>query len=184
MIITITGKPCSGKGTISKLFCEKHKFEYICVGDIQRQFAESKGYKDLPAYNADTNEIMKSDLIVDAKTKEIGETRANDNILFDGRLAWFFIPHSFKVFVDVDINVAAKRLLDANRKNEEVKSISEAKLLLQDRWNNENTRYYALYKTNNLDMSNYDLMINSDNKTSEELADIIYKEYKKFMLKA
>ena len=32
MIITITGKPCSGKGTVSKEFCKKYNFEYIGTG--------------------------------------------------------------------------------------------------------------------------------------------------------
>ena len=36
MIITITGKPCSGKGTVSKLFCEKYDFKYICTGENQK----------------------------------------------------------------------------------------------------------------------------------------------------
>lgn len=184
MIITITGKPCSGKGTVSKIFCKEHNFEYICVGDIQRQYAESKGYKDILSYSADTSEIINSDLIVDAKTKEIGETRANDDILFDSRLAWHFIPHSFKVFIDVDWDIAAKRLLEANRADEKVKTINEAKKTLISRWEMENNRYQSLYQIDNLNISNYDLVLSSDNATPEELSKTIYKEYKKFIKKA
>lgn len=133
MIITITGKPCSGKGTVSKIFCKDYNFEYICVGDIMRQHAESKGYKDILSYNADTKEVINSDLIVDARTKEIGETRSTDDILFDSRLAWHFIPNSFKVFIDVDWDIAAKRLLEANRENEKVNNVIEAKQTLMNR---------------------------------------------------
>ena len=44
MIITITGKPCSGKGTVSKEFCKKYNFKYLCTGDMFRELAKQYGY--------------------------------------------------------------------------------------------------------------------------------------------
>ena len=182
MIITITGKPCSGKGTVSKIFCNKYNFEYLCTGDIFRELAKTYGYTDVLEFQKD--EVCKNaDKIVDDKTAELGKTSINKDIVVDSRLAWHFIPNSYKVFIDVDWQTAGKRLLDANRKNEQAKDIISATEKLKDRWQEENARYFELYNTNNLNTNNYNLVIDSATKTPEEIADIIYKNYLNFMQK-
>lgn len=181
MIITITGKPCSGKGTVSKIFCKKFGFEYICTGDMFRELAKSYGYDDVLEFQKD--EVCKNaDKIVDNKTAELGKTSIDKNIVVDSRLAWHFIPNSFKVFIDIDWQTAGERLLSANRANEKAKEIKSAVQKLKDRWQEENQRYLELYNTNNFNLSNYNLVISSQNKTPEEIADIIYNEYKNFMV--
>ena len=50
MIITITGKPCSGKGTAAKAFCKEYGFEYVCTGDMFRSIAKEMGYKKVITY--------------------------------------------------------------------------------------------------------------------------------------
>lgn len=180
MIITITGKPCSGKGTISKIICEKENFEYICTGDMFRQVGEELGFKNILDYQKD-EKVKLMDKIVDDKTVEIGKTRLKDNIVFDSRLAWHFIPNSFKVFVDVSWEEAGRRLLGANRQNEQAKDINEATQALKERWNVENKRYLELYNVNNLDQSQYDLVVSSNNKSPNEVAETIIKKYKEFI---
>lgn len=182
MIITITGKPCSGKGTVSKIFCSKYNFEYLCTGDIFRELAKSYGYTDVLEFQKD--EVCKNaDKIVDDKTAELGKSSINKDIVVDSRLAWHFIPASYKVFIDVDWQTAGKRLIEANRKNEQAQDLETAINSVKDRWKVENDRYFELYKTNNLNFENYNLVISSDNKTPEEIVEIIYNEYTKFMQK-
>ena len=41
------------------------------------------------------------DKIVDDSIFKLGQTKLNENIVIDSRLAWHFIPNSFKVFIDV-----------------------------------------------------------------------------------
>ena len=183
MIITITGKPCSGKGTVGKLFSEKYNFEYMCTGDIFRHFTKEFGYDNILDFQTNNDKINEIDHMVDNKTTEIGKTRLSENIIFDSRLAWYFIPKSFKVFIDVDWQTAGERLLSANRSNEKVETIDEAIKTLKDRWQAENDRYIELYKTSNLDLSNYDLVISSNNKTPEEIVEEIYNFYIKFTSK-
>ena len=178
MIITITGKPCSGKGTVSKLFCNKYNFEYVCTGDMFRELAKTYGYDDILEFQKD--EVCKNaDEIVDNKTRELGKTSINKNIVVDSRLAWHFIPNSYKVFIDIDWQTAGERLIGAKRNNEQADDITSAIEKLQDRWQEENKRYAELYNTNNLNLKNYDFVISSKNKTPEEVADIIYKNYLK-----
>ena len=55
--------------------------------------------------------------------------------------------------------------------------------ILLDRWQTENIRYQKLYNTSNLDQSNYDLVISTDNKTIDEIVELIHTEYVKFLKK-
>lgn len=182
MNITITGKPCSGKGTVSKLFCEKYNFDYVCTGDMQRELAKQYGFTDFLEY-LKSDVVKKSDFIIDNNIKEIGTKRINDDIVFDSRLAWHFVPKSFKVFIDVDIDEAGRRLMQTDRHGERPKHHDHAKELLTKRWDTENERYLETYGINNLNNKNYDLIISSSNKTPEELCDEIFKEYQKFLKK-
>ena len=180
MIITITGKPCSGKGTVSKLFCKKYNFEYVCTGDMFRELAKSYGYNDVLEFQKD-EACKNADEIVDNKTAELGKSSLDKNIVVDSRLAWHFIPASYKVFIDIDWQTAGERLLEANRTNEQAKDINSAVEKLKDRWQGENARYLELYNTNNLNLENYNLVISSKDKTPEEIANIIYENYINYM---
>ena len=184
MLITITGKPCSGKGTISKTFCQKYNFEYVCAGDIMRSIAKEQGYNNILEFQQQNKDIDKVDNYIDNFTSNIGKTKAHENVVIDSRLAWHFVEKSFKVFVNVNLNTASKRLLNAKRENEKVSTLAQAKNALRSRWAEENARYEKLYGINNLNLKNYDLVISSTNLTPEQLADKIYVNYKKFMQNA
>lgn len=181
MIITLTGKPCSGKGTTAKAFCSKYNFEIKSVGDMMRSIATQYGYSSILDFQTNYPKMHEIDNMVDKQTEDFGKENLNKNIVFDSRLAWHFIPKSFKVFIDVDWNIAGERLLNSNRSTEQVETIEEATTKLKERWNAENERYKKLYNTDNLNLTNYDFVISSNNKTPEEIADEIYNAYLKFM---
>lgn len=181
MIITITGKPCSGKGTAAKEFCKKYNFEYVCTGDIFREHAKKLGYDNILTFQEEDHRVKEVDKIVDSSIIKLGKEKLNNNIVIDSRLAWHFIPDSFKVFIDVNPNVAGNRLLEANRETEKTSSLKNAIKQLESRWSVENERYLELYQINNLNPSNYDLIIDSSNLTPNEVTEIIFKEYKKFI---
>ena len=177
MIITITGKPCSGKGTVAKEFCKTHNFEYMCTGDMFRSYAKQFGYDNILTFQEEDPRIKQIDKLVDDNTINIGKTRSNENIVIDSRMAWHFIPNSFKVFIDVSDEIAGKRLLNANRETEQTKTLTEAINSLKSRWNIENSRYMELYQTNNLNPNNYDLIVDSSNLTPEQVMNIVYEKY-------
>lgn len=181
MIITITGKPCSGKGTVAKEFCNKFNFEYICTGDMFREYAKQFGYDNILIFQEQDQNVKKIDKLVDDKIYKIGKTRQNENILIDSRLAWHFIPNSFKVFIDVDENVAGERLLSADRETEKTTSLADAINQLKSRWKVENDRYEELYGVNNLNAENYDFIVDSSNLSPSEIVKKIYDQYTKFI---
>ncbi|MFQ6752317.1 MAG: nucleoside monophosphate kinase, partial [Clostridia bacterium] len=160
MIITVTGKPCSGKGTACKLIAKNKNFEYISTGDMFRELSQQSG-QDILNFQKNDN-IKDIDKLIDDKIADIGKTRLNDNIIIDSRLAWHFIPDSFKVFIDVDLDTASQRLMSSNRNTEQTTSLNESMRLLTERWNLENSRYLELYGINNLNLNNYDFVISSN----------------------
>lgn len=126
-------------------------------------------------FNKKVNEAAKSgdhsvDKMIDDTTTKIGEER--DNVVFDSRLAWHFAPKSFKVFIITDIDEASRRVFhDSLRANSESYESQEAcKKALINRQKLETVRYQEVYHIDYYDMSNYNLVIDSTNAASAEIA--------------
>jgi len=173
MNITITGNLGSGKSSIAKILREKG-YEIISTGNIFRQLAMEKGLS-VEEFNQQVNEaVNRGDRSVDKKiddmTTQLGKER--DNIVFDSRLAWHFVPESFKVFVITDIDEASRRVFhDSQRSGSEAYESQEAcKKALVNRQKLETVRYKEIYGIDYYDMSNYNLVIESTNATPEEIA--------------
>ena len=95
------------------------------------------------------------------------------------------MPESFKVYLKVDINVAARRAFydEARKDSEKFETIEEHKADIEKRYRLENERYWELYKVRKENESNYDLVIDTTELTAEQTADIIEKEYKAWLEK-
>jgi len=162
-IITIAGMPGSGKSTTAKAVAKQLEFRHFSSGDLFRSIAKEKGVDVLQA-NLNAEKNAEIDYLVDARLREIGDT--DDEIVVDSRTAWHWIPQSFKVFLDVDLLLAAKRILhgmDIARLASEHVSLDpdEYAHILQSRLDSENRRYKALYKIDPNDKDNYDLVIDT-----------------------
>ena len=103
--------------------------------------------------------------------------------MVDARLGFYAIPHSFKVYLKVDLEEAGKRAYyDALRKDtEKYESIEKAMEDIKYRYEQENYRYLKTYNVRREDMSNYDLVIDTTTKSPEEVKEIILSEYKKWL---
>jgi len=90
---------------------------------------------------------------------------------------------SYKVFVVVDPLVAASRVMGNQRGNEEVYTdLEDAKTKLIERSRLENERFIDIYGVNNLDYSNYNLVIDSTYSTPDILANIIYDKFRDYCM--
>jgi cytidylate kinase len=183
MHITITGNLGSGKSTICKLLNEKYQFEIYSTGKVQRELARQMNMTTL-----ELNQLMcsdrKYDKMIDDETARISRENKEKDIIFDSRLAWHFVEHSFKVFVSVSLEVAAERVMNDQRGAEEkYSSLEEAKKLLAQRAATEKVRYKDIYNLNYMDFSNYNLIIDSTYCSQDKIVEIILKEAKEFELK-
>lgn len=180
MHITITGNLGSGKSTICKILEDKYGFEIYSTGKVQRELARQMNMTTL-----EMNQLMcsdhKYDNMIDDTTARISRENPDKNIIFDSRLAWHFVEKSFKVFLAVDLNIAAERVMNDNRGTEEqYSSVEEAKEKLYMRAQTENLRYKDIYNLEYFNYSNYNLVVDGTYSSPELIASTIMKEAKEY----
>lgn len=175
MIITLTGLPGSGKSTVAALLSERTKMRRYSIGDLFRKMAGEKGLR-LSELNAQGESDISTDKDADEYQRKIGQTE--DNFIIDGRLSWYFIPHSFKIFLEIDEESAAKRIFNASKQGlrpdeHPYKTLEEVREANKERIVSERKRYKMYYDVDYLQKDNYDLVIDTSTKTPEEIVQII-----------
>lgn len=175
MIITITGLPGSGKTTVVKQLSEMLGIPWYSVGNLRGKMAEERGMT-IDELNALGETEAFTDKEVDEYQTKLGQS--GESFIIDGRLSWYFIPNSFKIFLDVNPNVGAQRIYDASKKGERddekaYESVEEVKQFIADRVASDISRYQKYYEVDFLDRSNYNLVLDTTNLTIEEKARII-----------
>ena len=180
MQISFSGRLGSGKSTVCAILKEKFGYEIYSTGTVQRKIAEEMGITTL-----ELNKRMMSDPeldhVIDDTVTRISRERKGDKLIFDSRMAWHFAEDTFKVYMYVDPTVAAKRVFAADRGSvEKYESVEDAREQLLARTYEENKRYKAIYGVDNLDFSNYDLIIDSTLATPDDIANEIIEGAKAY----
>ncbi|HEX3568187.1 MAG TPA: cytidylate kinase family protein [Candidatus Saccharimonadales bacterium] len=178
-IITLAGRPGSGKSSTAKTVAAQLGYHHFSSGDLFRALGKERGIDVLQA-NLSAEQNAEIDHLIDARLQKIGETQ--DNQVIDSRTAWHWIPNSFKVFLDLDLQVAAARILDgmddARLASEHVhRDPVEYAGLLQKRLDSETRRYKALYDIDPYDTSNYDLVIDTATYSLGQVAQLVLEKY-------
>jgi len=181
-IISLAGDLASGKGTVSEILIRDLNYGIYRNGEYVRKLAKEKGL-DITSFNAYLADHPEIDIQIEKSASEYAKD--HDNFIIDARLGWYAVPDSFKVYLRVDIDVAAQRAFnDQKRKSTEYfETVEEQKADMQRRYKSENERYWKLYHVHKEDMSNYDLVIDTTNMTPEEVAEQIKREYKNWLEK-
>ena len=162
-IITIAGKLGSGKSSAAKKIAKILNLEHFSSGDFYRKLASEKGMgiKDFLL-------MAENDSSIDAKVDTAIEEKGREsNLIIDSRLAFHWIPNSFKVYLDIDPDIASERMFydletnESRQKSEHAKNIEQMKIDMVERHNCDIRRYKALYGIDHTDHSNFDLVIDS-----------------------
>lgn len=104
-----------------------------------------------------------------------------ESFIIDSRMAWHFIPTSFKIFLTVDPNISAERVFNDNqRMSEAYADIHNAKRELSHRKKSENERFQSLYGVDCSDMENYDLVVDTSYSDPESIVDRILLLHKRW----
>lgn len=181
MHITITGMLGSGKSTVGKIISEVKGYELYSTGSIQRMVAQEKGLSTL-----ELNKLMHTvpdlDNTIDSTTVKIANENKDKSIIFDSRMAWHFVPESFKVFLTVNDYEAARRVVNADRGQVEgYTSIEDARYKLKERALTEHQRFLRIYQANYWNFDNYDLVLDATWHDAETLAYIIMGQLETFL---
>lgn len=182
-IITIGGRPGSGKSTAAKTVAAELGFMHFSSGDLFRAVSKEHGQdlleSNLAAEKSDG--ISEIDQLVDQRLRDIGENESE--VVIDSRMAWHWMPGSFKVFLNLDIETAAERIL-ASMTPERIavehipSDPHEYAQNLQGRLDSETRRYKRMYDVDPYNIDNYDLVINTKTTKPEEVARLITERYK------
>lgn len=180
-IITIAGKPGSGKSTTSTLVAESLDFKKFSSGDFFRAIGRERGI-DVVQANLVAEQEKEIDYLVDQKLRDLGE--AEDNMVIDSRMAWHWMPYSFRVYLDLDLTVAAKRIIANHEGRTDEKlpdSIDEYAQSLQARLDSESKRYMDLYEVDPYNPDNYDLVVDTATNNPEAVCKLIVEGYKNWL---
>ena len=179
-IITMAGDIASGKGTVTSLLKEELGYEIYKNGEYVRKLA-----KDMNMSIVEFQEYLNQHEEIDREVEKSASIYAkeHDNLIIDARLGFYAVPHSFKVYLKVDLREAARRAYnDSLRKDTEIyKSIEDAMRDIKYRYDQENMRYLKTYNVKRDDMNNYDLVIDTTQKAPEEVANIILTQYREWL---
>lgn len=182
-IITICGGLGSGKSSTAKMVASKLGFEHFSSGDFFRQVGLELGL----SIN-ELNKKAETDPSIDIKTDE--KLRAMNNrskVVIDSRTAYHWIPQSFKVYLDLPVDIAKQRILNSIKENklrqqsEQSSTVEEVYTKMIERFESEQKRYWDLYKINNKDMSQYDLVVDTNKNNLEQVVEIVIVAYKNWL---
>jgi len=174
MIITISGKPGSGKNTIADILAKRLKLKRYSVGDFRRAMAKKRGMT-LAEYNKLGEKSICTDKDADDWQTEIGNKE--NNFIIDGRLSYHFIPNSIKIFLNVSPKEGSKRIMLENREEEKMKDKKEAIKMWHERMKSDIKRYKKYYNLDPYDAKQYDLVLDTSKfnikQVSEKVLDFV-----------
>ena len=179
-IISIAGDLSSGKTTVTRLMQETLGYEIYRNGAYFRKLAAESGMS-VTEFNVYVKEHPEIDRQIEQSAREYADE--HENLIIDARLGWYAVPESFKVYLRIDIDEAAKRAFnDPDRKEtENFETIEEQKADLIRRFELENERYFSLYGVRKEDMSNYDFVLDTTNILPDEVNRRIIEAYNKWL---
>ncbi|KKW30903.1 MAG: Cytidylate kinase [Candidatus Uhrbacteria bacterium GW2011_GWD2_52_7] len=177
MIIALSGLAGSGKSTIKSMLAKRLGYKAYSVGDLRGKMALDRGIT-IDQLNDIGMEHDYTDKDVDNYQTQLG--KQEDNFVIDGWLSWFFIPHAVKVFLSVDPDEGARRIYEAKKNNPQARkdepdypSVEAAKAAIAARTASNASRYKKWYNADFLDLSHYDLVIDTTSNPPEEVVRII-----------
>ena len=176
--ITIAGDLGSGKSTVANHLINNINYRIESAGLIFRRLAEQHGMS-AKEFNQFIESNPKYDNMVDDTIKEMGEKE--ENIIFDSRLAWYFVPKSFKIYMYVDVDTATERIFnDKGRVSESYSDMETAKKEIIERRASEVLRYKTFYNIDINNYSNYDFIIDTSHATKDEVNDLVLSSFRAF----
>lgn len=181
-IITIAGRPGSGKSTTADTVAARLGYTRFSSGDFMREIAKKRNVSI-----EELNHIAEKEHSIDEEVDEsLRKLRENDLLVVDSRLAFHWIPESFKVFLDLPVEIAAKRLFGTmheqrREQNEKARTVEEIGKNIEKRLKSEAKRYKELYGITPYDLDQFDFVIDTTDNTPDVVATMIIEKYTEWL---
>ena len=176
MRITISGPPGSGKTTACNKLSEALGLRSVVFGQIFRQMAADR-HLSLGEFGALAEKDPTIDEHIDSTILDIA--RANEDIILESRLSAYMLSRNsipaFKVYLSASPDVRMERV--GLREGE---TFEQAKKATEEREACEAKRYMMYYGIDITDLGVYDLVVNTDELSPEQVLDAILDGVKRF----
>lgn len=180
-IITIAGALGGGKSSTAKLVAKELGYKHFSSGDLFRQVAQERGVT-IEQINKVAELEASIDHDVDERLRALGK---EEELVIDSRLAYHWIPDSFKVYLDLDMGIAAERIFkqiqSEGRQSQSANSIEELVERTKMRKEDERRRYQHLYQLDVTDLSPFDIILNTAEHDLNGIAQIVVEQYRKYL---
>ncbi len=168
MIITVSGLPGSGTTTTSKLLSEKTGMELVSSGEVFREMAKERNmsleeFSDLAERNDE----------IDRRLDNRMTQKAGEGMILEGRLTGHLLHKSkkdaFKVWLKASLDVRVDRIAE----REKEKDKDKLRKRVEKREKSERKRYQNYYDIDLRDTSIYDMIIDSEQNSPEQIVEKI-----------
>lgn len=183
-IITISGKPGSGKSSTADKVAELLGYSRHSSGDIVRRVL-AKNKMTLEEYNRQAESDHDLDDQVDEQLREL---RNKKDIVVDSRLGFYWIPESFKVYLDLELEIATVRIFKDTVSNEmrrsvetSTSSLDEVTKQVRERMQNERDRFKGIYGVDPYNPNHFDFVIDTSRQNPQSVAIAVFDAYKKWL---
>lgn len=173
MIITIGGNVGAGKTKLANKLAEALGYEELYIGGIFRKMAAEKGLSIEQFYME-----LKSDPALEQAVdhRQAMMMREKDNLIVQGRIAWYFAKGSsfktFNIFLAADATTGARR--SGEREENIGRSTDEMVSLTAEREKTEYERYAMLYGIKDYrSPAHYDFVLDTSSLTEQEVFDAV-----------
>lgn len=183
-IITLSGKPGSGKSSTADRVAEMLGYTRYSSGDFVRELIR-KRKMTLAQFNTLAEAKPEVDHEID---DELRKLRDQNDIVIDSRLGFYWIPESFKVYLDLDPDVAIARIYKDTNLNTLRSTSGEGTTMddvieqVESRMQNEKRRFKKLYGINPYATANFDLIIDTSRHSPQTVALTVFDTYKKWLV--
>lgn len=180
-IVTIAGALGGGKSSTAKLVASELGYRHFSSGDLFRQVAQERGVT-IEQINKIAELEASIDHDVDERLRQLGKEQ---KLVIDSRLAYHWIPDSFKVYLNLDLHTAAERIFkqiqSEGRQSQHGDSIEALITATAMRKEDERERYKNLYQIDVTDLTPFDLVINTAEHDLTAVVHMVCETYQEFL---
>lgn len=180
-IVTITGETGSGVSTVTRKLAESLEYRRFSAGGLFRNIARQHDMtvEELNDY-ADKNEGI--DREIDILIRKLG---GGNEVVLDARLGYYWIHDSFRVYLQVDPDTAAHRIYadisEGKRYEDGATTLEQTILVLQMQAESTQKRYLGNYGVDISNTKPFDLIVDTDGKTPDEIVAQIKDGYRAWL---